>query len=241
MQPWTLESAWDSFLTFGDQGARAWLIEHYIPLTERVARKLGRRLPPQVEQGDLISWGTIGLIDALDRFDPERKTKFESFANYRIRGAILDEIRHLDWVPRSVRARDRQVRDATVQLEAAHGRAATTMEIAGHLGMEPRYVDRGDDAWHSLDEPDREGLLASDMFGDPSESVESRIVVADIRRRASSAVANLDPRSRRLVALYYLGGCTLSEVGGAFGVTESRVCQLQGAALAGFGHAFVVH
>lgn len=236
----SVESAWKDFLEEGDQAARGLLIEHYHPLVTRVARKVGRRLPARVEPEDLVSWGTLGLIDALDRFDPELG-KFEAFAAPRIRGSILDEIRGMDWVPRSVRARDRQVRDAAAELQATHGRTATTRQIAAHLGMEPHKVDRVDDVWHSLDEPDRDGLLACDMVGDRSESVESQIMVTDIRRRASSAVADLDQRSRHLIALYYLGGHTLNEVGATFGVTESRVCQIQGAALSNFGQAFVVH
>lgn len=234
-----MDEAWRTFLSTRAQSARETLIVNYLPLVTRVARKLGRRLPARVDRDDLTSWGVLGLIDALDRFDPELG-KFETFAAPRIRGAILDEIRDLDWVPRSVRARDRRVREATIELQAQHGRSVTLVEVAQHLGVDAQLIDRSDEQWHSLDEPDRDGLLASELHGDHSASVESLISVGDVRRRACAAIVGLDDRSRQLIALYYLGGCTLGDVGATFGVTESRVCQLQGSALAGFGSAFVL-
>lgn len=235
-----ITAVWEDFLVNRTQPAREALILHYYGLVQRVARKLGRRLPPRVDRDDLVSWGVLGLIDALDRFDPDLG-RFETFAAPRIRGAILDEIRDLDWVPRSVRARDRKVQEATTELQAQYGRTVTVAEVAQHLGFDPQQIDRSDEHWHSLDEPNGDGLLASEMHSDDSVAVESIISVGDVRRRAAAAICGLDERSRRLIALYYLGGCTLGDVGGAFGVTESRVCQLQGAALANFGSAFVVH
>ena len=130
-----LEGFWERVKKKGDQQAREGLILHYSPLVKFVAGRLGVGLPRSVEQSDLISYGMFGLIDAIDKFDLEREIKFETYAVNRIRGAILDELRALDWVPRSVRARAREIQRSLDDLEHRRKRRATEDELAEHMGL----------------------------------------------------------------------------------------------------------
>src|SRR3954447_14307342 len=128
-----IDQVWQTFFQRRDPVARDRLIVHYSPLVKFVAGRVGAGLPSSVDPGDLVSAGIFGLIDAVERFDPERGVKFETFAVPRIRGAVFDGLRSLDWVPRSVRSRAREVESAFSELEARFGRAPTDEEIAGHL------------------------------------------------------------------------------------------------------------
>src|SRR5437867_973079 len=130
-----LVELWHRFKETAAQDARDQLIVHYTPLVKYVASRVATGLPASVEQADLVSYGIFGLIDALDKFDLAREIKFETYAIPRIRGAIIDELRALDWVPRSVRFKAREVEKAYSELEARHKRAPTDSEIAGHLGV----------------------------------------------------------------------------------------------------------
>jgi RNA polymerase sigma factor for flagellar operon FliA len=130
-----LRELWRRYKEGGDQRARERLIVAYAPLAKFVAGRTGARLPSHVDQADLISYGMIGLVEAMERFDPERQIRFETFATQRIRGAIIDELRSLDWVPRSVRAQAREIEEANSTLEHALGRAPTDDEVAKRLGM----------------------------------------------------------------------------------------------------------
>src|SRR5207244_9924259 len=130
-------SLWLEFRKTGDQGIRDRLILTYAPLVKYVAGRLGSGLPAHVDEGDLVSYGLLGLIGAIERYDPERDVKFETYAIARIKGAIIDELRAMDWVPRSVRARARHIERAIAELEARLHRAPTDEEIAGKLGMSP--------------------------------------------------------------------------------------------------------
>src|SRR5947208_12249347 len=130
-----LDRLWHEFKRTGSQAARDQLIIHYSPLVKYVASRVATGLPASVEQADLVSYGIFGLIDALDKFDPAREIKFETYAIPRIRGAIIDELRALDWVPRSVRFKAREVEKANAELESRLKRAPTDAEIAGHLGV----------------------------------------------------------------------------------------------------------
>ena len=129
-----LAALWERFKNDGDQRAREGLILHFSPLVKFVAGRLGSGLPRNVDPGDLVSYGTFGLIDAIDKFEPERGYKFETYAVNRIKGAILDELRALDWVPRSVRARAREIQRSMSELEHSLQRTATEQELADHMG-----------------------------------------------------------------------------------------------------------
>ncbi|MGH2711610.1 MAG: sigma-70 family RNA polymerase sigma factor, partial [Actinomycetota bacterium] len=131
-----LEVVWKDFKETASKSAREQLILHYAPLVKYVAGRLGAGLPQSVEQSDLVSNGMFGLMDALDKYDPGREVKFETYAIPRIRGAIIDELRAMDWVPRSIRSKARGVEKAHAQLEAKLGREPTDPEVAARLGLE---------------------------------------------------------------------------------------------------------
>src|SRR6187431_1184564 len=132
---------WQEFKRTGDRGLRDRLILTYAPLVKYVAGRLGSGLPAHVEEGDLVSYGLLGLIGAIERFDPDRDIKFETYAIARIKGSIIDELRAMDWVPRSVRARARDIERAIAELEAKLGRAPTDEEIPGKLGLTQEELD----------------------------------------------------------------------------------------------------
>jgi RNA polymerase sigma factor FliA len=233
-----LQRLWEEFKASGSQPARDRLIIHYSPLVKYVASRVATGLPSSVEQADLVSYGIFGLIDALDKFDLAREIKFETYAIPRIRGAIIDELRALDWVPRSVRFKAREVEKANSELEARHKRAPTDSEIAQHLGVGlselhdivtqisfvtvaalEEVVSAGGDRAESISLID----TLSDMgASDPTTGLEGN----EMRAMLSSAINALSEREKIVVTLYYFEGMTLAEIGEVLGVTESRVCQI---------------
>jgi RNA polymerase sigma factor for flagellar operon FliA len=229
-----VEGLWETFKASGDADTRERLILHYAPLVKYVAGRVGAGLPRSVDQNDLASYGLFGLIDAIDKFEPDRGFKFETYAINRIKGAILDELRALDWVPRSVRSRARRIETAVVELEHTLQRAPTEDELAFNLEME---VDELNDA---LAEIGRSGIAALDefvsgdsqtsmgeMLSDPSGvSPEAVFQSEETRRGLVDAINRLPERERLVVTLYYYEGMTLNEIGDVLGVTESRVCQI---------------
>jgi len=219
-----------------DPKAREGLILHYSPLVKFVAGRVGVGLPRNVDHGDLASYGTFGLIDAIDKFDLDRGIKFETYAVNRIRGAILDELRGLDWVPRSVRARAREIQRSLGELEHKLERTPTDDELATQVGVSVGELQNslaeistlGLVALDELLSPDtRDSASVGEMLADPKaldpsgnfEKDETRYFLAD-------AVTRLAERERLVVTLYYYEGLTLAEIGGVLGVTESRVCQI---------------
>ncbi len=232
-----IQTLWTDFRQTGDQNARDRLILNYSPLVKYVAGRLGAGLPAHVEESDLVSYGLIGLIGAIERFDPTREIKFETFAISRIRGAIIDELRALDWVPRSVRSRAREIERAIGQLEAQLHRAPTDEEIAKKLDI------TFDELEESLDEISRSSIVALDelwtvtstgdqislidTLEDP-DSIDPQRNLTDIelRQAIAEAISSLPEREKIVVTLYYYEELTLREIGDVLGVTESRVSQL---------------
>jgi RNA polymerase sigma factor for flagellar operon FliA len=229
-----VESLWEIFKSGGDPGIRERLILHYSPLVKYVAGRVGAGLPRSVDQGDLASYGLFGLIDAIDKFEPDRGFKFETYAINRIKGAILDELRALDWVPRSVRSRARRIESGIAELEHKLQRAPTEEELAAHVEM---AIDELRD---TLAEIGRSGMAALDelisndshtsmgeMIADPGGmSPEMAFQAEETRRGLVDAINRLPNRERLVVTLYYYEGMTLAEIGDVLGVTESRVCQI---------------
>ena len=229
-----VDSLWASFKASGDPAARERLILHYSPLVKYVAGRVGAGLPRSVDQNDLASYGLFGLIDAIDKFELERGFKFETYAINRIKGAILDELRALDWVPRSVRSRARRIESSIADLEHQLQRAPTEQELAIALEMEV------EDLQGALAEIGRSGIGAlddmvgsdsqtsvGDMLADPSGvSPEAAFQAEETREGLVDAINKLPERERLVVTLYYYEGMTLSEIGDVLGVTESRVCQI---------------
>ncbi|MCX7622802.1 MAG: FliA/WhiG family RNA polymerase sigma factor [Thermomicrobium sp.] len=211
---------------------RAQLVERYAPLVKFVVDRLRLSLPPSVDREDLIGYGTIGLLEALDRFDDSRGVKFESYAVMRIRGAILDALRTLDIVPRSARSRARQIEQATRQLFAEHGRMPTEDELAEHLGMTTSELQQAvsDAACIFLPlqtAPDPDELTLEEQLADPT-ALEPAEAAADedLRDRIAAALATLGERDRLIVSLYYYEELTMREISHVLGISESRVSQI---------------
>ena len=210
----------------------------YSPLVKYVAGRLSSGLPAHVEEADLISYGLIGLISAIQRFEPEREIKFETYAIPRIRGAIIDELRAMDWVPRSVRARAREIERANVKLEHKLQRAPTDEEMAAELGLDIEEFQESliqisnstiaalDELWTVSDSSgDQVSLL--DTLQDPGAPDPARVAdAAALKDRVADAIASLPEREKLVIALYYYENLTLREIGEVLGVTESRISQL---------------
>jgi len=219
---------WRAYLRSPTRPVRDRLLVHYSPLVRSVAHRVAAGLPSHVEIGDLVQAGVFGLADAVERFDPERCPRFESYAAQRIRGAILDELRAQDWVPRTVRGRARELDRTRDLLEARLGRLPTDREVAADLGVALRDVRAASRHVQlvSVEALDETGglsdVLVDDTAADPVAVVQHREAV----RQLSLAVAELGERDRDVIRLYYVENRTLAEIGRVLGVTESRVCQL---------------
>ena len=208
------------------------------PLVKYVAGKLGSWLPPHVEEGDLISYGLLGLIGAIERFDINREIKFETFAISRIRGAMIDELRSLDWVPRSVRNRAREIERAMAELENRHKRTPSDEEVAGELGItvgefEESLTQIARSSVVALDElwsgsgAGGESTALIDTIEDPHAPDPTReLLQGEMRQALAQAITRLPDRERLVVTLYYYEELTLREIGEVLSVTESRVSQL---------------
>lgn len=236
--PTSLDALWRTYKSTGDARLREQLILHYSPLVKYVAGRVSVGLPANVEQADFVSSGVFGLIDAIEKFDPERAIKFETYAITRIRGAMIDELRALDWIPRSVRQKARAVERAYATLEARLRRTPSEPEVAAEMGV-------GLDELHgvfsalslanvvALEELLHVGNEGGDRLSlvdtledtgadDPVEIAEDR----ELRRLLARAVNTLPEREKTVVTLYYYEGLTLAEIGQVLGVTESRVSQI---------------
>ena len=232
-----LQTLWLQFRRTQDKAVRDRLILTYAPLVKYVAGRLGSGLPAHVDEGDLVSYGLLGLISAIERYDPERDIKFETYAITRIRGSIIDELRALDWVPRSVRSRAREIERAIAELEAKLGQAPSDEQIAAKIGISVEELDESltdisrssiaalDELWSTSGEGDPVSLrdTIEDTTGPrPSEALDE----TELRETLADAIARLPEREKLVVTLYYYEELTLREIGEVLGVTESRVSQL---------------
>ncbi|MEI2639877.1 MAG: RNA polymerase sigma factor WhiG [Microthrixaceae bacterium] len=233
-----LEAIWSEYKAEATTKARETLIIHYSPLVKYVAGRVAAGLPQNVEQADLVSYGMFGLIDAIDKFEPDRGFKFETYAISRIKGAILDELRSIDWVPRSVRSKARQIERAYSKLEAKHRKPPSDQELADELDW------TADQLQTALSQISQLGLAALDeilvMGGDRGESITLGDTIADTsthgplgayehnetRRLLAESINSLPEREKIVLTLYYYENLTLQEIGQVLGVTESRVCQI---------------
>jgi RNA polymerase sigma factor for flagellar operon FliA len=231
------QNLWREYRRTKDQGVRDRLIVMYAPLVKYVAGRLGSGLPAHVDEGDLVSYGLLGLIGAIERYDPDRDIKFETYAMARIKGAIIDELRALDWVPRSVRSRAREIERAIGELEAKLGRAPTDEEIAGKIGISPDELEESltdisrssiaalDELWSVSGEGDQISLL--DTIEDPAGARPAEALdETETKELLADAISRLPEREKLVVTLYYYEELTLREIGEVLGVTESRVSQL---------------
>ncbi len=232
-----LAAIWHAFKSSGDIDARERLILQYAPLVKYVASRVATGLPASVDQADLVSYGMFGLIDALQKFEPVRGNKFETYAIPRIRGAIIDELRAMDWVPRSVRFKQREIEKALADLESMLKRQPTERELAERLGMSMHELHEvitqisfvsvlalDETVSVGADRGEKVSLVdtLADKGFDPSTGVESQ----ETRGLLAAAINELSEREKIVVTLYYFEGLTLAEIGDILGVTESRVCQI---------------
>jgi RNA polymerase sigma factor for flagellar operon FliA len=227
---------WSRYVEGRDTGLRDRLILHYAPLVKYVAGRVGSGLPAHVEQADLVSYGTFGLIDAITRFEPEREIKFESYAMSRIRGAIIDELRSTDWIPRSVRMKARQFERTVAALEAKLQRSPTDEEIADEMDMDIEEIRKFLGQLSLVNVVALDELLVDDDGSAPRLVDTLRDTAAldpqamaehgEARQLLARAVEQLPEREKVVVSLYYFEGLTLADIGRVLGVTESRICQL---------------
>ena len=239
-----LGQLWQGFKGDGSEQCRERLILHYAPLVKYVASRVATGLPASVEQADLVSYGMFGLIDALHKFEPGRGNKFETYAIPRIKGAIIDELRAMDWVPRSIRFKAREIEKAHTDLEAMLKRQPSESEMAERLGISrselhdvvsqisfvsvlalDELVSVGSDRGEQVSLID----TLADKGLDPTSGVESQ----ETRGLLAAAINSLSEREKIVVTLYYFEGLTLAEIGEILGVTESRVCQIHTKAVGG--------
>ncbi len=223
---------WGKYAQERDGRSREALIAQYAPLVKYVADRLRLVLPPSLDRDDVLGYGTIGLIEAVDRFDPSRGVKFETYAILRIRGAIIDAVRAMDIVPRSARERARQVEQAHRELFAASGRMPSDQEVAARLGVSSdeyaRIVQESACAILPLAGFEREeNLPLEETLADPDaiEPLDS-VAQADLVRRLAAAIDQLPERDRLIVALYYYEELTMREVSEVLSISESRVSQI---------------
>ncbi|MDX1658791.1 MAG: RNA polymerase sigma factor WhiG [Nitriliruptorales bacterium] len=228
---------WERYRDTGDPELREELILQYAPLVKYVAGRVGVGMPPNVEHADLVSYGMFGLIDAIEKFDVEKGFKFETYAITRIKGAIIDELRSVDWVPRSVRAKARRIQKAMRRLEAELQRTPTDAELAEELEIsEQELADQLtqvsltnlvalDDSLDVGDGGDRitvKDTIEDEQFDKPEESFDD----IEMRELLAEAIGRLSEREQKVLALYYFEGMTLAQIGDIMGVTESRICQI---------------
>ena len=237
--------AWDEYKATGSSKARDQLILNYSPLVKYVAGRVAVGLPANIEQADLISYGIFGLIDAIDKYDRDRNIKFETYAISRIRGAIIDELRAIDWVPRSVRYKAREVEKAYAALENKLKRPPSDAEIAGEMGISVDdlnhiYTQLSSVSLIALDElmsiegdkGDKLSLLETledTKTAGPMEAFESE----EMKEILVAAINRLPEREKKVITFYYFAGLTLAQIGEVLGVTESRVCQIHTKAVLG--------
>jgi len=215
-----------------DRAVRDLLVAHYAPLVRGVAARTAVGLPASVDAADLVQAGVFGLLDAITRYDPSRGIRFESYAAQRIRGAMLDELRAQDWVPRTVRTRLREIDRARERLERRLGRSPGNAELAAELGIPTRDLLRLSQhrrlvSVEALQER-RSGTVVEEVVDDVAPDPAAAFALRETYRELADAVLGLGERDRLVVQLYYVENRTLAEIGALLGVTESRVCQLHG-------------
>jgi len=231
-----IDRLWADYKRGGERELRDQLIVHYSPLVKYVAGRVASGLPHSVDQADLVSYGIFGLIDAIEKFDLDRGFKFETYAIARIKGNILDELRSIDWVPRSVRAKARAIEKAYSTLEGRLHRTPTDAELAAELDL------TDDQLQTTLGQISFTGLVALDEMlsnGDRGDSTTlgdtlpdsgmgpvAAYEVEEMRQLLADAINRLPEREKMVLTLYYYEGLTLAEIGSILGVTESRVCQI---------------
>jgi len=233
----TEEELWELYRKTQDPKIRDMFVKQYAPLVKYVAGKVAVGMPHNVDFDDLVGFGVFGLIDAINKFDPNKHVKFKTYAVTRIRGAIFDELRSIDWVPRSVRQKSREIEETIHNLEASLGRSATDSEIARELGMDENEFQKTmmkisgtsilslNDVWYTSDENDRISIVDS-IESPRSLNPDNIVEKEEIKRVIVQAINELPEKEKKVLVLYYYEDLTLKEIGKVLEVTESRISQL---------------
>ena len=226
---------WEDYKESNSPASRDRLIVHYSPLVKYVAGRVASGLPQSIDQGDLVSYGIFGLIDAIDKFDTSRGVKFETYAITRIKGAIIDELRSIDWVPRSVRTKARRVEQAYASLEHRLLRTPTDVEVAAEMGiskdeLQQIFTQISFVGLVALDEvlggSEGQSQTLGETLPDKGEGPVGAFEGQEMKQILAAAINRLGDREKMVLTLYYYEGLTLAEIGKVLGVTESRVCQI---------------
>ncbi len=223
-----MNAVWIQYVNTKDATLKGALIEHYVYLVKLVAGRLGIYLNQYVDSDDLIGYGALGLIDAVDKFDPGKNVKFETYASLRIRGAILDAIRKLDWVPRTLRKKQKDIDKAYIEVEGKLGRAPLDEEVAQYLEMDIEEYNELLKAVNissliSIDEY----MYQFEAVKDPSAPIpDNYIEDAEAREMLAKFIDSLPEREKKVIFLYYYEELTLKEISHVLEVSESRVSQL---------------
>lgn len=240
-EPWEVFSAglkaWEEFEPVDQER----IVRHYSPRIRYVALRLKSRVPPHIELADLISAGTLGLLDALGKFRPELNFRFETYADNRIRGAILDELRRLDWMPRKLRSRMRLLEEAMEEFEAESGREATEIELQARTGLDEKEVREGLMAIQSNLCLSLEMLAENGMENAISENSLPHVEVArkDLAEKLMLLLNDLTDREKLILSLYYVEECNMREAAEILGLSEGRISQLHTEALARLKRTFI--
>lgn len=205
--------------------------EDHLDLVRRVAIRMARRLPKVVDLGDLLGAGALGLLDAVEKYDPARCDNFPAYAEIRIRGAILDALRAMDWVPRSTRHKGHRLDHAMASLQQSLGRAPDDDEMAEQLGVTRKAYDTMRREVHDFSVVSAEDLGPSTSLKAVEAPADSLIEMEEMRDQLAGAIARLPDKERQVLSLYYLEELKLREIGEIFGVTESRICQIHAQAV----------
>lgn len=233
-----VDSQWAAYKASGDRALRDSLIVRYAPLVKFVAGRVSAGLPHTIEQSDLVSYGMFGLIDAIEKFDTGRRIKFETYAINRIKGAIIDELRSTDWVPRSVRTKARAVEHAYATLAASLGRTPSDREVAAEMEISETELQSIfgqisyiglvglDEAIAGARDERGEATTFGDTLADRSEGPVGLFEVEEMKQILARAIDRLGEREKIVLSLYYYENLTLAQIGEVLNVTESRVCQI---------------
>ena len=234
----TEEQLWLEYKQDRDPRIRDLFIKQYAPLVKYVAGKVAIGMPHNVEFDDLVGFGVFGLFDAIDKFDPAKHVKFKTYAVTRIRGSIFDELRSIDWVPRSVRQKAREVEEAVRSLEARLGRSATDEEIADAMGINledfqtlilkisSTSVLSLNDVWYASGEEDDQISIVESIESPTGLNPDTIVEREEVKRVIIEAINELPDKEKKVLILYYYEDLTLKEIGHVLGVTESRISQL---------------
>lgn len=231
------EELWLVYKKKKDPRIRDAFVKQYAPLVKYVAGKVAVGMPHNIEFDDLVGFGVFGLFDAIEKFDPEKHVKFKTYAVTRIRGAIFDELRSIDWVPRSVRQKTREIEETVNRLESSLGRSATDAEIAMEMNMSMADFQKTmlkisgtsvlslNDIWYTGDDNDKVSIVDS-IESPQSLNPDNIVEKEEIKKVIIQAINELPEKEKKVLVLYYYEDLTLKEIGKVLEVTESRISQL---------------